>query len=425
MIRKVFQLAVVVLLGVGSALVPAAAAQAAGARLSAVHLATSPAGARVTLDLSRVTGEKFFTLHHPFRAVIDLPQTRVRRGLRLPGARGLVADIRVGPRPHGTLRVVLVLDAATRVHADWAYSRARGPQLILTLGNALTAGAAAAAAPAAMAPADVATAAVSDGIPTPIHAKHAPVDSGRDIIVAIDPGHGGQDPGAIGPHGTEEKNVTLAIGRLLAQRIDEQRGMHAVLTRNSDIFIPLRERMVIARRAKADLFVSIHADCVTDRQISGASVYILSLRGASSEAARWLAERENDADVKGGVALDDKSSTLASVLLNLSQSATISESMTAARQVLASLDGSVPVRKSDVQQAAFVVLKSPDIPSMLVETDYISDPAEERKLRSPTRQAKIADAIFHGIRGYFRQHPPPGTLFAEEQKPLSHLVAGN
>jgi N-acetylmuramoyl-L-alanine amidase len=410
MIKKVFQLGAIFLLGVGSAMVPAAAVRAAGARLSAVHLATSAAGARVTLDLSRVTGEKLFTLDHPFRAVIDLPQTRVRPGLRLPGAAGLVAGIRVGRRPHGSLRVVLELRDAAGMHADWTYSRARGPQLILTLGNAAAA---------------VAATAAPDRIPTPIRAPHAPVDTGRDIVVAVDPGHGGQDPGAIGLHGTEEKNVTLAIGRLLAQRIDEQRGMRAVLTRNGDIFIPLRERMVIARRAKADLFVSIHADCVTDRQIAGASVYILSLRGASSEAARWLAERENDADLKGGVQLDDKSSTLASVLLNLSQSATISESMTAARQVLAALDHSVPVRKSDVQQAAFVVLKSPDIPSMLVETDYISDPAEEHRLRSSAHQAKIADAIFRGIRGYFRQHPPAGTLFAEEQKPLEGLVAGN
>ena len=411
MIRKVFQFGVLILLGVGPAFVSAVAA--AGARLSAVHLATSAAGARLTLDLSRVTGERLFTLQHPFRAVIDLPRTRVRPGLRLPGARGLVASIRVAPRPHGALRMVLELNAAAGVRAAWAYSRVRGPQLVLTLGN-VSAASAKSGAPA-----------VSDAIPTPIRALHAPVDSGRDIIVAVDPGHGGQDPGAIGPRGTEEKNVTLAIARLLAHQIDEQQGMRAILTRNSDIFIPLRDRMLIARRAKADLFVSIHADCITDRQISGASVYILSVRGASSEAARWLAERENDADLKGGVQLEDKSSTLASVLLNLSQSATISDSMTAARQVLASLDHAVPVRKSEVQQAAFVVLKSPDIPSMLIETDYISDPAEERKLRNPARQLKIADAVFRGIRGYFRQHPPAGTLFAEEPKPLNGLVAGN
>jgi N-acetylmuramoyl-L-alanine amidase len=331
--------------------------------------------------------------------------------LRLPPARGAVIGLRMGPRPEGILRLVVAMRSSARVHADWIYSKEHGPQLILTLGNAPVSSAATVSFAAA---------------PTPIRARHAPVDSGRDIIVAVDPGHGGQDPGAIGPNGTEEKNVTLAIGRLLAHRIDEQRGMRAVLTRNSDIFIPLRDRMLIARRARADLFVSIHADCVTDRQIAGASVYILSVRGASSEAARWLAERENDADLKGGVQLDDKSSTLASVLLNLSQSATIGESMTAAQQVLAALDRSVPVRKADVQQAAFVVLKSPDIPSMLVETDYISDPREERRLRNPSHQRKIADAIFRGVRAYFRQHPPSGTLFAEERAAgLDHLVAGN
>ncbi len=406
MIRKIFQIAVLVLLGVGTA-----AVRAADARLGAVHLTASAAAARLTLDLSRVTGDKFFTLHHPFRAVVDLPRTGAVRGLRLPGGQGLVAEVRMGHRRRGTLRLVLVLRTAARMHADWVYSRGRGHQLILTLGDA-PATRAASAAPAAA--------------PVPIHARHAPVDSGRDIIVAVDPGHGGQDPGALGPHGLEEKTVTLAIGRLLAHRIDEQRGMRAVLTRDSDIFIPLRERMVIARRDKADLFVSIHADHVSDRHIAGASVYILSLRGASSEAARWLAERENAADLKGGIQLGDKSSTLASVLLNLSQSATIGESMTAARQVLASLDRSVPVRKPEVQQAAFVVLKSPDIPSMLVETDYISDPREARELRNPAHQRKIADAVFRGIRAYFRDHPPAGTLFAEErQQRLDDLVAGN
>ena len=176
MIKKVFQLGALVLLGVGSTVAPAAAAHAAGARLSAVHLATSAAGARVTLDLSRVTGEKLFTLDRPFRAVIDLPETRIRPGLRLPAARGVVAGIRLGRRPHGALRVVLTLRAASGMHADWAYSRARGPQLILTLGEA---------------PATVATAAALAAIPTPIRAPHAPVDTGRDIIVAVDPGHGG------------------------------------------------------------------------------------------------------------------------------------------------------------------------------------------------------------------------------------------
>ncbi len=404
MIRKIFQILVLVALGAGSA------AGAADARLGAVHLVASEAAARVTLDISRFMGERFFTLDRPFRAVIDLPQTRAGRGLRLPRARGLVAGMRMGLRPNGALRLVLVLHSAVRLHAAWAYSPARGHELVLTLGDAPGAGATAA----------------RYTIPTPIRARHEPLNTGRDIVVAVDPGHGGVDPGAIGPDGLEEKTVTLAIGRLLAHRIDEQRGMRAVLTRDSDIFIPLRERREIARRAKADLFVSIHADDVSQRDIAGASVYILSLRGASSEAARWLAERENSADLKGGIKLSDKSSTLASVLLNLSQSATISESMTAARQVLASLDRSVPVRKPQVQQAAFVVLKSPDIPSMLIETDYISDPLEDRKLANPAYQRRIADAIFRGVCAYFREHPPAGTLFAEErQRELDRLVARN
>ncbi|HET9107727.1 MAG TPA: N-acetylmuramoyl-L-alanine amidase [Steroidobacteraceae bacterium] len=409
MIRKVFQIGVLLLLGIGPAALPAAA-RAADARLRALSLAASPAAARVTLALSRFTGEHYFTLDRPFRTVVDLPQTRARRTLRLPAGRGLIAGVRMGRRPNGALRLVFVLRAPAAVHADWVYSRARGHQLVLTLGGAQPA--IASAAPSA--------------IPTPIRVRHAPANTGRDIIVAVDPGHGGVDPGAIGPDGLEEKNVTLAIGRMLARRIDEQRGMRAVMTRDKDIFIPLRERREIARRAHADLFVSIHADDVSQHYIAGASVYILSLRGASSEAARLLAARENAADLKGGIKLSDKSSTLASVLLNLSQSATISESMTAARQVIASLDRSLPVRKPQVQQAAFVVLKSPDIPSMLIETDYISDPREDLKLRNPAYQRKIADAIFHGIRVYFREHPPAGTLFAEErQRRVDRLVARN
>jgi N-acetylmuramoyl-L-alanine amidase len=413
MIRKVFQIGVLLLLGIGPAVLPATAG-AAAARLSALSLAASPAAARVTFALSRVTGEHYFTLERPFRAVLDLPQTQALRSVRLPAGRGLVAGVRMGRRPNGALRIVFVLRAPAAVHAEWAYSRARGHQLILTLGGA----------PPAVA--EAAAPAVAAAIPTPIRVPHEPANTGRDIIVAVDPGHGGVDPGAIGPDGLEEKNVTLAIGRLLARRIDEQRGMRAVMTRDKDVFIPLRERREIARRAHADLFVSIHADDVSQHYVAGASVYILSLRGASSEAARLLAARENAADLKGGIKLSDKSSTLASVLLNLSQSATISESMTAARQVLASLDRSLPVRKPHVQQAAFVVLKSPDIPSMLIETDYISDPREDLKLRNPAYQRKIAGAIFHGIRVYFREHPPAGTLFAEErQRQVDRLVARN
>jgi N-acetylmuramoyl-L-alanine amidase len=195
--------------------------------------------------------------------------------------------------------------------------------------------------------------------------------------------------------------------------------MRAILTRDKDEFIQLRDRSIRARTAKADLFVSIHADSIRNRDVSGSSVYVLSERGATDEAARWLAERENSADLMGGVSISDKDNTLASVLLDLSNSANISSSMTAAQRVLLSLDKVGQVRKPAVQQAGFVVLKSPDIPSMLVETAYISNPDEERRLRTDAHQAKLANAIFSGLRGYFEDSPPPGTLFARNRRASS------
>jgi N-acetylmuramoyl-L-alanine amidase len=251
----------------------------------------------------------------------------------------------------------------------------------------------------------------------PVRAAHAPVNSDRDVVIAVDPGHGGQDSGAIGRGGIEEKNVVLAIGIALADRIDAEPGMRAVLTRDRDEFLPLRERMRRARLAKADLFVSIHADSIHDNHISGSSVYVLSERGATDEAARWLAERENASDLMGGVSLADKDERLASVLLDLSQSANISASMTAAQRVLAALRRVGEVRKPQVQQAGFVVLKAPDVPSMLIETAYISNPADERRLRTASEQLKLADAIFSGLRAYFEEYPPPGTRFARERGP--------
>ena len=410
---KVFRIGALLLLALGAA--AAAVPQpvrAADARLEAVRVRSLDSGARVILRLSRFTGERYFTLDHPFRAVIDLPATEAAPRLRLPGVVGLVSDVRMGRRPNGALRLVFTLRGPAAVTARWLNLGRYGRQLSILLGD--EGAVPAAARPAARSPLEA------------IRAAHAPVDSGRDIIVAVDPGHGGVDPGTIGPHGTEEKNITLAIGRVLARLIDAQRGMRAVMTRDSDVFVPLRERRIIAQRAHADLFVSIHCDDVGDRQVDGASVYILSLRGASSAAARILAQRENAADLMGGIPIAHTSGTLASVLLNLSQTATISASMTAGRTVLASLDRSIPVRKPAVQQAAFVVLKSPDIPSMLIETDYLSDPREELKLRTRGYQNRIAEAVFRGVKAYFRQHPPAGTLFAQERrKRLDRLVAGN
>jgi N-acetylmuramoyl-L-alanine amidase len=202
----------------------------------------------------------------------------------------------------------------------------------------------------------------------------------------------------------------------LAARIDQEPGMKAVLTRDGDYFISLQERTKRARRAKADLFVSIHADSIADPDVSGSSVYVLSDRGATSEAARWLAERENSADLKGGIKLDDKDAALASVLLDLSQTASISASMVAADDVLKSLDRIGEVRKPRVQQAGFVVLKSPDVPSMLVETAFISNRDDERKLSLPAHRARLANAIFDGIEQYFQGNAPDGTRLAAARR---------
>jgi N-acetylmuramoyl-L-alanine amidase len=188
--------------------------------------------------------------------------------------------------------------------------------------------------------------------------------------------------------------------------------MKAYLTRDSDYFVVLRDRINRARAARADLFVSVHADSIANPDVSGSSVYVLSDRGASSEAARWLAERENAADLKGGVSLGDKSGQLASVLMDLSQTASIGSSMEVAGRVLTSLDRVGEIRKSQVQQAGFLVLKSPDIPSMLIETAYISNPGEEQRLRTGSHQEEVASAIFTGLRDYFRKSPPDGSLFA-------------
>jgi N-acetylmuramoyl-L-alanine amidase len=242
--------------------------------------------------------------------------------------------------------------------------------------------------------------------------EHARPDA-RDLVIAVDAGHGGEDPGAIGKNGTREKDVVLAIARELALKINAEPGMKAVLTRNGDYFVPLRDRMRRARAQQADLFVSIHADSIRDRRVDGSSVYILSQRGATDEASRWLAERENASDLIGGVSLDDKDDVLASVLLDLSQSASLSASQVAAERVLRELNRVGEVRKPQVQQARFMVLKSPDIPSMLVETAYISNPQEELRLRSAPHQAKLAAAIHQGVHEYFYANPPPGSRVAQ------------
>ncbi|PJK08172.1 N-acetylmuramoyl-L-alanine amidase [Lysobacteraceae bacterium NML120232] len=238
----------------------------------------------------------------------------------------------------------------------------------------------------------------------------------RPVIVAIDAGHGGQDPGAVGAGGTREKDITLAIARELARQVDATPGLKAYLTRNADFFIPLAERYQRARRANADVFISIHADAAENRNARGSSVYVLSTRGATSQAARWLADRENAADLVGGVRLQGKEGTLASVLLDLSQSATQRASERMANEVLDGLKRVGKTHKDQIERANFVVLRSPDVPSMLVETAFISNPEEEARLKSASFQRQLARAVLDGIHTHFTRMPPPGTHYAARRE---------
>lgn len=234
----------------------------------------------------------------------------------------------------------------------------------------------------------------------------------KRIVVAIDAGHGGEDPGARGPQGTMEKHVTFSIAKKLKEFIDAEPGMRAVMVRKGDFYVGLRKRMAIARSVNADLFISIHADAVQDASVRGASVYTLSTKGASSEAARWLANSENASELIGGVSLDDKEDMLASVLLDLSQAATQEASYSVANKVLKNFEAIGQLHKGDVQQAGFMVLKSPDIPSILVETAFISNPSEELNLLSTRYQNKVAKAIFRGVVNYFKNATPDNNKIA-------------
>jgi N-acetylmuramoyl-L-alanine amidase len=363
-------------------------------QVRAVAISTDEAGSAISLKLSAKVAYRVTLGRSPTRIALTLRHARAAPGLLIPQPQGAVTGLTSQQQSNGDLRVTIFLARSLPVHVNW--DSAQGAATLV---------------------ARLSAPALSDQAPRTVQAQHAPRETGRDIVIAVDAGHGGADPGATGHAGVHEKEVVLAIARSLARRINAEPGMRAVLTRDSDVFLTLRDRMHAARAANADLFVSIHADSIANSSVSGSSVYVLSERGASNEAARWLAERENAADLMGGVSLADKGDRLASVLLDLSQSANISASMSAAHSVIGALQGVGLVRKPQVQQAGFVVLKSPDIPSMLVETAYISNPQEERRLRDPAQQAALADALFTGLRGYFTDNPPKGTRFALARMP--------
>lgn len=405
---------------------PAPARAAAVLRSAALDANT---GALV-LGLSSPRQPRLLVLNAPRRLVIDLPDTRRDAHLALP-AGGTGAAIRGGPRARGAYRLVLeIAGLPATVPRVRTLAANNGYQLRIPLGARAAAALAVsmpsagdpraavvpAAAPMTPATAQVPASAATSAVARTVQPAHSPGRDGRDIVVAVDAGHGGEDPGASGPAGTHEKDITLAIARALAARLNARPGIRAILTRESDRLIDLRERFERARNAHADLFVSIHADSVRDRSIAGASVYTLSYHGASSEAARRLADRENATVLKGGVSLADVNPALASVLLDAAQSQIMGASVEAADQVLGALDDVGAVRKKAVQHAAFMVLKSPDVPSMLVETAYISNPSEERKLRSASYQEQLARAIESGVVSYFQRHPPDGTNYANRRR---------
>jgi len=370
-----------------------------------------PDHTRFVVDTQGPIEHKVFALDDPDRLVVDLIDASLRGGLPKPSANDrVVAGLRSGIREGDDLRIVLDLKQPVRAKSfNLGPNGTYGHRLVIDI------------SPQGAAPAPAAerqpVASINQEAGHPSVRRAAPAS--RDLVIAVDAGHGGEDPGAVGGGGTREKDVTLAIARKLAKKIDSYPGMRAVLVRDGDYYIRLRQRIAIARKRRADLFVSIHADAFTDRRVRGSSVFTLSSGGATSEAARWLAERENRADLIGGVELKERDDLLASVLLEMSQNATIELSGKAASKVLAKLRRLGDVHQQRIQQAGFAVLKSPDIPSMLVETAFISNPDEEKRLRNSGYQRKLADAILDGIVDYFSEYPPPGTRFARQTRPAS------
>ena len=358
---------------------------------------------RVVLDLSRSVDHNIFTLRAPDRLVIDLKDSRLAASLKaLPKGAGTVRSIRSAVRANGQLRVVLDLSQVVRSRSFTAGPNAQyGDRLVIDLTRA--------------------------GNLQPVKRASEAYRPGRDIVIAVDAGHGGYDPGALGRR-SKEKNIALAISKELAKRINAEPGMSAVLIRNRDVFVEHRDRMAIARKNKADLFISIHADAFADSRANGASVFALNLVGASKEAARTMEQRGKAPVSVGGVSLHDKDEVLASVLFDLSQNAALSASLDVGAKVSKQLSKVAKMHTKTVKQKELAVLKSADMPSILVETGFISNAAEEKKLSNSGHQRRLANAVLAGIRSYYYTNPPPDTQIAMDlrRSPSSqvrHVIA--
>ncbi len=370
-----------------------------------VRMSVDGGTTRLVFDMDGEAEYSMFHLQSPDRLVVDLENARAVEDLTISdNPRSAIKAVRHAARNGSDLRVVFDLRKPVEP-SSFVLMPAQGAphRLVLDLTSGET--------PAAPRSAE------NNG-----SRRGRSQEDLRDVVVAIDAGHGGHDPGAIGPAGTREKDVVLQISKRLAERVNSEHGMKAVMTRSGDYFLPLRERIERARKADADIFVSIHADAIANRSVQGSSVYMLSERGASSEAARFLAQRENQADLSlGGVPINGKDDSLTNVLLDLAQSGSLEASNTLAERMIAELHRVGKVRKPEVERANFAVLRSPDVPSVLVEAAFISNPSEERKLRSTTFQNSLADALLTGLRSYFSTHARPGTLIADGQ-PDQHII---
>ncbi|WP_136248766.1 N-acetylmuramoyl-L-alanine amidase [Halomonas borealis] len=401
---------------------------ALAASVDNLRLWAAPDHARLVFDLSASAEAEVFSLDDPRRLVIDLADTRLKADvdrLKLEGS--AIREVRTGVRNGDDLRVVLELNREIEPR-DFSLTpnEQYGHRLVVDLEYP---GESAVedpidpieamirdqeiAADRAQAKAQVQGQDPAEVTPTREPAQPHPR---RDIIIAVDAGHGGEDPGALGPSGVREKDVVLEMAQRLARKVDATEGFKAVMIRDDDYYVGLRQRTRIARDQKADFFVSIHADAFRSPRPHGSSVFALSQSGATSETAQWLAASENRADLIGGVdgslSLDDKDEVLRGVLLDLTMTATLNDSLTIGGQVLDRMGRVNDLHKPRVEQAGFVVLKSPDIPSLLVETGFISNPDEERRLQSSSYQDRMMSAVFGGIRAHFQRNPPPASLLA-------------
>lgn len=384
----------------GCALIFSAVLQAA--EVEGVRLWRAPDHTRLVLDLDGPASHKIITLQNPYRVVIDIPNSTLGTSFsQVNLANSKIKSLRSGVRHGDDLRVVLDLAGPLKPRSFFLKSNGdKKDRLVIDL---------------------------YDQAKSSVKVASATTNAKRDVIVAIDAGHGGEDPGALGPRRIREKDVVYAIARKLESRLNNAPGYKAVMVRRGDYYIGLDKRRQIAQSQRADLFISIHADAFTSPKVKGASVYALSQRGATSTTAKFLAQSENQSDAIGGVDLADKDDVLAGVLFDLAMTAKVDSSLAAGQYVMRSMGSVTKLHKRKVEQANFVVLRSPDIPSILVETGFISNPDEARRLASKSFQQKMAGAIYSGVTRYFQAHPPEGTLVAWQMKnrgtPQQYVVA--